>query len=128
MHEIKVFNLHEGERQEWVGRGEYVGRPNALGNPWREGVHGTRAIIIEKFRRWLFDIVTLAQRGRQSEMTDEQRLAYARLLQLFEISQQRTLNLLCYCKPLPCHADVIKSCLEWMNSQGAWKQREAAHG
>ncbi|MCA6430258.1 MAG: DUF4326 domain-containing protein [Cytophagales bacterium] len=27
------------------------------------------------------------------------------------------LQLVCWCKPLPCHGDVVLSCLEWLDTQ-----------
>jgi hypothetical protein len=37
------------------------------------------------------------------------------LWRLVEIGRKKELVLLCWCKPLPCHGDVVKSCLEWMD-------------
>jgi hypothetical protein len=128
---IEVFNLHE---DKWEGRGTYVGRPSALGNPFVVGRDGSRAEVIEKFRQWLWEIVRAGRAGRYAGLppvTEE----YVRTCQVRKLvdddgyrqavweavedlrpraARAETLNLLCYCKPLPCHADVIRSCLEWL--------------
>jgi len=31
----------------------YIGRPSKWGNPFREGVHGTRLEVIRKHKQWL---------------------------------------------------------------------------
>lgn len=85
----RVVNLHRVE----LGDAVYVGRASprrglaesAFGNPFVEGRHGTRAEVIEKYRSWLL--------GRQEL-----------LLRLPELRGRR---LACWCKPLPCHGDVL---------------------
>jgi len=65
----------------------FVGRPTIWGNPfWIGRVHGTREQVIEKFRRYLQDRPDLIERARQ---------------------ELRGKNLICFCAPLPCHADVL---------------------
>lgn len=112
---IRVWNLHEGERQPWVGRGHYVGRPSPLGNPFVIGRHGQRSECIERFRQWLWGIVNKPLEA----MDAAEQAAWFELMKLKQAAERNhaagaDLNLLCYCKPLACHADVIKGCLEWM--------------
>lgn len=63
----------------------YVGRPSIWGNPCMLGRDGTRQEVIDKYRAWL---------------TSNKKLM-ARLHEL------RGKNLVCWCAPLPCHADVL---------------------
>jgi Domain of unknown function (DUF4326) len=63
----------------------YVGRPGPWGNPYEIGRDGTREQVIAKYAAW---IVT------QPQLT-------ARLGEL------RGKVLGCWCKPLPCHGDVL---------------------
>jgi hypothetical protein len=128
---IGVFNLHE---DKWEGRGIFVGRPSSLGNPFVVGRDGSREEVVDKFRQWLWEIIQAGRQGRyanQPPVTEE----YVRTCQIRKLvddecyqqavweavedlrrraARDETLNLLCYCKPLPCHADVIRSCLEWL--------------
>ena len=64
----------------------YVGRPSKWGNPFRIGRNGTREEVIIKYHRWLmtagWDI-----RGSLHEL--------------------RGKDLVCWCAPLPCHADIL---------------------
>lgn len=64
----------------------YVGRPSIWGNPYREGRDGTRAEVIELFRRHV---------ANHPDM------------RLFIKHQLRGKHLVCWCAPLPCHADVL---------------------
>jgi hypothetical protein len=64
----------------------YIGRPTRWGNPYREGVDGTRAEVIAKFEElvrgtpWLLAAVKKELKGK---------------------------DLVCWCAPLPCHGDVL---------------------
>jgi hypothetical protein len=61
-------------------------RPGQWGNPFRIGHDGTRKEVIEKYRKWI--------------LTQPKLLA-----QLYILKGKR---LGCWCKPLPCHGDVLK--------------------
>jgi hypothetical protein len=63
----------------------YVGRPSKWGNPYRIGCDGDRAEVIRKYRRYLF---------HQPDL----------LAALPELTGQQ---LGCWCKPQPCHADIL---------------------
>jgi hypothetical protein len=85
----RVVNL----RRDPLGDTVYVGRANprrglagsAFANPYRVDVDGTRADVIEKYRRWLLDQPALLDR-------------------LHELRGRR---LACWCSPAACHADVL---------------------
>lgn len=70
----------------------YVGRPSPFGNPFVIGRDGNREEVIKKFRAWLLSQPALITRV-QSEL--------------------RGKDLVCWCSPLACHADVL---LEVANS------------
>ena len=63
----------------------YVGRPSKWGNPYRVGHDGDRATVIAKYRRYLVQRPDLI--AALPELTGKQ--------------------LGCWCKPAPCHADVL---------------------
>ena len=63
----------------------YIGRPSKWGNPFRIGADGTRRDVIAKYRSWI------AQRPDL-------------LASLHELKGKR---LGCFCKPQPCHGDVL---------------------
>lgn len=58
----------------------YVGRPSKYGNPFVIGRDGTREDVISKYEAWIKDK---------------------------DVSQLRGKDLVCWCAPLPCHADVL---------------------
>lgn len=67
----------------------YIGRGSKWGNPYRIGVHGTRAQVIEKYRIYL--------RHQPSLIT--------------RLEELRGKVLGCHCKPLACHGDVLLALL-----------------
>jgi len=86
--------------------GEYIGRPSVLGNPFMVKPHGPyeRGETIELYRKWLNDQI----HENESVVKELQRLC--------DLDREGDLTLVCWCAPLPCHGDVVKSCIEWMNS------------
>jgi hypothetical protein len=81
----------------------YVGRPSPLGNPYALGRDGNREQVIAKYRRWLW--------ARLQEHDSPQEQGLRRLLSLAVAGK---LELLCWCHPLPCHAEVVRSALLWL--------------
>lgn len=63
----------------------YIGRPGYWGNPWVVGVHGSRQEVIERYRQML--------------LADPKMMA--------RLKELRGKDLVCFCKPLPCHGDVL---------------------
>ncbi len=72
----------------------YVGRPSKWGNPFIIGKHGTREQVILKYASHIDTMVSEA---------------------LVDISELRGKDLVCWCTPLPCHADIL---LELANPEG----------
>lgn len=62
----------------------YVGRPSKWGNPYKIGEDGTREEVIEKYVDYLL---------RTGLFND--------------IKELEGKDLVCWCAPLPCHADVL---------------------
>ena len=69
----------------------YVGRPTKWGNPYLIGQHGTRSEVIALYRRRLENSPKL----------------------LADLHELRGKDLICWCAPQACHADVL---LELANS------------
>ena len=81
----------------------YVGRPGALGNPFVVGRDGSREEVIGKYRRWLWE--RLQEPGSLQERE---------LRRLLEQAREGELELLCWCHPLPCHAEVVRGAVLWL--------------
>jgi hypothetical protein len=69
----------------------YIGRPGPYGNPFRIGRDGTREEVIAKYKALL---------ETDTELQKAVRLLKGKVLG-------------CWCKPLPCHGDVI---VEWLEN------------
>lgn len=68
-----------------AGTSVYVGRPSKWGNPFVIGRDGSREEVIEKYRKWLKTRPHL----------------------LAALPELRGKDLVCWCAPKPCHADVL---------------------
>lgn len=74
--------------QEKLASGEavYVGRPSKYGNPFVIGKDGTREEVLEKYRKYIYSNQQLLDEI-QSELVGK--------------------DLVCFCAPLPCHANIL---------------------
>jgi len=80
----KVLNAREvGQLSN--SRQVYVGRPSKWGNPFKIGRDGNRDEVIAKYREWI---------AVQPEL----------LADLHELIGK---DLVCWCAPEPCHADLL---------------------
>ena len=77
----------------------YVGRPSKWGNPWRiggvrpaDGHRLTRKEAVEIYRSSIHQMLT-AKRDDGSIILD--------------LNELRGKDLVCWCAPLPCHADIL---------------------
>jgi hypothetical protein len=104
--EITIGKAKRGRLSDPLPGQVYVGRPGPLGNPFEIGRSGTRSQVIASYRRWLW--------SRLQEPGSIQRRELERLLARAQAGQ---LELLCWCAPLPCHAEVIRSALTWLAGQ-----------
>ena len=68
----------------------YIGRPSKWGNPFKVGVDGTRGEVIEKYRDHVLSTPEL-------------------MGSLYELEGK---DLGCWCKPNPCHGDVLEELLQ----------------
>lgn len=68
----------------------YVGRRTKWGNPYYMSQHGSREEVVELFRKYFYGSGTLMGAIHELEGKD----------------------LICWCAPLPCHADIL---LEFAN-------------
>jgi hypothetical protein len=81
----------------------YVVRPSPLGNPYLLGRDGNREEVITQYRRWFWAQLQLPSSPQERE-----------LKRLLAQAQSGELELLCWCAPLPCHAEVVRSALLWL--------------
>jgi hypothetical protein len=92
--------IHIGTKRRG-DRGEYVGRPSPLGNPFVIGRNGDRAAVIARYRQWLRDCIIAGDPRVSGELERLARLA----------CERGQLTLVCWCAPEACHAEVIRDIL-----------------
>lgn len=98
---IKVVNkkTHKSTFNDY-----YIGRPSIFGNPFTHLKQNTKAefqvetreIAIEKYKDW-FDFKYKTDSKFKIEFDE-----------LVKIAKVEDVNLVCWCKPLSCHGDIIK--------------------
>jgi Domain of unknown function (DUF4326) len=82
-------------------RGEYVGRPSPLGNPFKLEHESDRDAVIARYEVWLRERIA----ARDQRVCDE-------LNRLYVIARDTNLlELVCWCAPKRCHAEVIRKVL-----------------
>jgi hypothetical protein len=84
-----------------------VGRPSVQGNPFVVGRDGNREEVIAKYRRWLWARLQEPDSGQERE-----------LRRLLAKAVAGELELLCWCHPLPCHAEVVRGAVLWVAGEG----------
>ena len=80
----RILNAKQVGTRPAVGR-VYVGRPSKWGNPFVIGRDGTRDQVIAKYRAWITCQPAL----------------------LADLNELRGEDLVCWCAPQRCHADVL---------------------
>ena len=98
--------IHVVNKKLFKGEGVYIGRPSVLGNPFAIGRDGDREEVIARYRAWLWEQV----KARNEVFTE--------LLKIKGMAEQGEVYLVCCCKPLACHGDVVKACVDWMIREG----------
>ena len=111
--EVVNLNFNDFEDSEYF----YIGRGSSLGNPWTHKKSkyarfkvGSREESIEKYREWI--------EARLKVYTSPQRLQIDECVK--ELVKKGELRLGCFCKPLPCHGDVLSEII--MNRAEARKK------
>lgn len=79
----RVLNKHRDARTDGA---LYVGRPSQWGNPFQFGRDGTRADVVAKYRAMICTDPRMQEQARR---------------------ELRGRDLICFCAPLACHADVL---------------------
>ena len=113
---VSYLTAVNGYKDGFIGDGYiYLGRQNdkldldgsPLANPFKIGVDGDRDEVINKYRKWLFDKI---------KKKDSQVMGALNVLKL-AVLKKKHIKLSCYCKPEPCHVDVVIKAVDWLIEQ-----------
>ena len=94
--------------KKYSGPGIKIMRGTALGNPFVIGRDGNRSEAIAKYKRWLW----------REWNAGSPPVVYALEFIRDAAKSGDNVHLICCCKPLPCHGDVVKAMVEWMIREG----------
>lgn len=103
-------------KNTYIGKGEFIGRPSPLENPFRITRSRSRSTAISMYAEYITDAIM--NEGFASVHHEEIISELNRLFKIL-IDNQR-LILICYCSPLECHGDVIKQLLLNKYHYGFW--------
>ncbi len=115
---MKVIN---GYRDGFIGENKlYIGRYNdklklktsPLSNPWIISEARKRDEAIALYKRLIWQSI---KRCRDEGIID------GIMDELIRISNSDNLELVCYCKPLPCHGDIVINAIEWLRTEEWFK-------
>lgn len=81
----KVFNKYKDEIPKGAA---YIMRPSIYGNPYKIGPNSSREDVVQRHREWIM-------------RPENEKLRYFIRMTL------RGRDLVCVCKPHPCHGDVL---------------------
>jgi len=73
----------------------YIGRPSKWGNPFEIGKDGNRTEVILKYRKYILNNKNLVK----------------------DLHELKGKTLGCWCKPKPCHGDVLVSLVDGVDNQ-----------
>ena len=99
---VVVVNVRRGRPagMVYVGRECYDFRGSVLGNPFKRQAGQAPGSTLDDYRTWLRD----EYRKKGAVRRELERLA--------DLAEQGNLVLGCWCKPAPCHGDVIREAVE----------------
>ncbi|MEY3870073.1 MAG: hypothetical protein RLZZ338_3964 [Cyanobacteriota bacterium] len=113
---LKVIN---GKTSGFIGKDKlYIGRANGsylaespLANPFIIGRDGDRALVIQKYRQWLWhNLKPWKDSGTVNEVVQELLMIRDR------VKEGKHTFLVCWCSPQPCHGDIIIKAVHWLIS------------
>ncbi|UJB72745.1 DUF4326 domain-containing protein (plasmid) [Acaryochloris sp. 'Moss Beach'] len=118
---ITVINLCHNRNVE----GHRCDRASVLGNPFHMFQEAERTAVVAAFREYLHEVANLranpvdvvpglANKYNVTVSGMWKRPSRAQIMaELAKLEAMSEVKLLCWCAPLSCHCDVIKSYLEW---------------
>lgn len=107
---IQALNQAFGDHWIYIGRANnYAGLPQSpLANPFKVKDFGGRGKTLPHYRRWLWERI---QSGDKA------------VLDALRAINESTV-FICWCKPGPCHGDVVKAAAAWVQAQPSPKRSE----
>lgn len=106
---MKVVNVKHEKCTHYIGRAAYGHPASALGNPFKLQPGEERGATLERYKKWLWQKI---QEGDEAVLDELRDIADAVL------ESQEEVKLGCWCKPHPCHGDIVLACVEWGLREG----------
>ncbi|MEI7610091.1 MAG: DUF4326 domain-containing protein [Rhodospirillaceae bacterium] len=96
---MPVMNRHT-EREFIEENAVPITRPGPWGNPFVIGRDGDREAVIARYRSWLWESIRTG------------------VVRLEDLAALHGCQLVCVCKPLSCHGDVLEAAAAWAAGEG----------
>lgn len=113
--ETRLYPITVVNKKTFHGHCEYIGRQmrnlssSPLGNPYRVkpfGPYERDESVFTLYKQWLW-----------REMRKADSPALKELLRLKQLAETGPLNIACWCAPLSCHGEIIRSAIEYLSKQ-----------
>ena len=109
-----------GKDKIYIGRGNryYKLSSSPLNNPFPINFKCSRQQSIELYRQHLWRSIKLMRDTGKVDRIMQEILGIAK-----QEKQKRKVVLVCWCKPLDCHGDIVIRALNWLKTQPWFMQR-----
>lgn len=105
---IEVINIKHIDRVPVGSMMFRIGRGTSLGNPFVMDSEEDRAHVIEMYRKWIW-------RQMSGPGWNGQKAALRAIMDAQD--EGHRVVLACFCKPKPCHGDVIVAAIDWLRGK-----------
>lgn len=102
---VSNYKTYDGEEISIL-----IGRPSIFGNPYTH----LKGKTIAKFKVSTREEAVSKYRDYFYKMIETQKVWRDELFRIKELSKTNDIHLMCWCKPLACHGDIIKEYLDQM--------------
>ena len=100
---ITIVNAHHFKGKQLI-KSRTISRPSPLGNPYRVSSTCTREHALTLYKAWMWKHIK-QNSGKVFEELIELRDRYL-------LGEELILS--CWCKPLPCHGDIVAAAVLWL--------------
>ena len=104
---IRIGNIKHGDNGIYIGRPFFGRKGSPLRNPFKQAKGEPNGATLDRYRQYLTAEIAA---GNPAILEELARIQQAR--------RDGEVMLICWCKPNPCHGDIIKEIVEGMPFQG----------
>ena len=107
------MTIHVVNKRGYDGQGIpiYIGRPSIFGNPFSH----LKGKTLARYKTDTREESIAAYREHFDDQIKNNKVFKLELDKIKNLSRDNDVYLICWCKPLSCHGDLIKVYLDWLD-------------